>query len=1090
MKMSIAKKQTKALTRLVSIIFVCIILFLNCVPISAFALQEKEVIKVGYMLLDGFEEQQEISQNGKTIIVRSGYGYDYLQMLRNYTGWEYEYVIGNWKELTDKLESGEIDLLSHVARTDEREKTMIFSTEPQGRESHYLYVDGPSNSINPNDYSTINGKNIGVIKGDFRTGLFEEWCKEKGVVCNIKEYPDIHSIHIALHSGELHATSVSDTAISACPDGKWRAVVRFNDTLSYFAVTNNDRGKELIEKINTAQSRILEIDQNYGIKLKQKYADGYVKDEPKLTEEEQNWIKEHGALKVGYCDDRRPLAYTDEEGKLCGLLADYLDNISQAYGMKFETFAYSSGIELLSALQNGEVDIISPVGYNHGMAEAYNLSVTNSITVETMVAVYKGYKGSEPKDIFEKIAILDSSITEKDYAKRFYPNSKWVRANSISDAISLVSDDKAGCYIIRSSTWSWYKNEYPELNNLQVITLPNSNDVNMAIRSEDAFLLPILNSGISLMTNQEVNQSIVANSDARSEMTLLSLMKDHPYTTALIILAMILSFILIFVIYRLRTEKKYLAQLEDANKQAEIARDEAEKASKAKSTFLTSMSHDIRTPMNAIIGMTTLARKHLNDRDYVKNCLGKVTLASDHLLTLINDVLDINKIETGNLSLNPTVFSLAESIMNLANIGRHQLREKSHHFEIRIHNITQEYLFADELRINQIFINLLSNAVKYTPVNGVISIDIKEQIIEGETGKIKLIFEIEDTGIGMTPEFQKHMYELFAMANRNSGKIIGSGVGLSICKQLVELMEGEIECQSEVDKGTKFTVTLELPVADKVVEQLMLPKMKMLLVDDDEIFLDTASDTLRELGLVPDCVNSGEKAVKLVEDKHKKGDDYPLIIIDWLMPEMDGIETTKRIRNVVGEDVSIIIISAYAPEEIRETAIKAGANGFINKPFFRSVAYQSISEVLGIAENKAEEEADVNKMVEGMNILVAEDNDLNWEIARELLNMYGVTSQRAENGRICVQMLKNAEKGEYDAVLMDIQMPEMDGYEATKAIRADKDCDVQNIPIVAMTADAYTEDVLKCIESGMNAHVSKPIDMEKLLSVLSELRTK
>ncbi len=584
--------------------------------------------------------------------------------------------------------------------------------------------------------------------------------KETGLPLYIHTF-HIWEIHTALHSGKIHATSAGSLSVAACPEAKWRALIRFDDKTSYFAVTKNEKGEKLIARINEAHDRILSIDENFGLKLQQKYANKFNKDAPTLSEAEKSWLEKRGVLKVGYCEDRRPLAYTDENGKLMGLLKEYLDAISKQYGLNFEVISYATGDALLAALQNKEVDIIAPVGYNSGMAEIYDLAITNPLTIETMVAVYKGYKGTEPKDIFGKIAILDNSITEKDYAKRFYPDSEWVKANTIEKAIDLVAEDKAGCYIIRSSTWSWYKNEYPRLNDLQVLTLSNSNAVNMAIRNEDISLLPILNDGISLLTEADINQYIVAYSDSRAEMTLFTLMKDHPITTAIGILAFILFIGLVFVLYRFQSEKKYLAKLEKANEEAEIAKDEAEKASMAKSTFLTSMSHDIRTPMNAIVGMTTLARKHINDTDYVKNCLSKVTLASDHLLTLVNDVLDINKIETGKLSLNPTVFSLADAIMNLANIGRHQLSEKNHRFEIRVHNITQEYLFADELRINQILINLLSNAVKYTPAGGEIAVDVKEETIPNEKDKIRLIFEIKDTGIGMSKEFQAKMYELF-----------------------------------------------------------------------------------------------------------------------------------------------------------------------------------------------------------------------------------------------------------------------------------------------------------------------------------------
>ncbi len=1085
-------KVRRIMSRLLALCCICMLLM---APAAGRA-EEPRTVRVGYMLMDYFEEEAQVSINGQERTVRSGYAYEYLQVLRYYTGWQYEYVNGTWDELVKMLERGEIDLLSHVARTDEREQTMLFSTEPQGRETHYLYVDGPNEAIDPADYSTLNGKDIGVIAGDFRTNRFKAWCEEQGVVCNIHEYVDIHALHRALHSGYIQAVSCGSMSVAACPEGKWNAVIRFEDAPVYFAVKRGPEGEAMLEQINSALNQVLSYNENFGQELQQKYI-SLNRAPAALSEEEAQWLADRGELRVGYCDNRRPLAYADESGHLAGLLLDYLNAMTKEYGMQFSVAAYPDGVSLLTALQNGDVDIIAPVGYNHGMAEVYDMAVTAPLTVETMVAVYKGYKGTEPKDIFEKIAILDTSITEKDYAKRYYADSQWIRADSVAEAINLVAEDQAGCYFIRSSTWSWYKNEYLELNNLHVLTLPNANEVNMAIRNEDIKLLPILNKGIALLTDADVSQAMVAYSNALDDMTWLKLIRKNPATAVLGGLATLLLVGLLFVAYRLHTEKKYLRQLEAANEKAEIARyeaersrREAERANQAKSTFLTSMSHDIRTPMNAIVGMTTLAAKHLNSPDYVRNCLSKVTLASDHLLTLINDVLDINKIESGNLSLTPNVFSLADSIMNLANIGRHQLHEKNHQFEIRVHNISQEYLFADELRINQVFINLLSNAVKYTPTGGRITIDVKEQPLPGERGKVRLIYVIEDTGIGMSEAFQTQMYDLFAMANKSARTVSGSGVGLSICKQLVELMEGAIECESQVGKGTKFTVTLDLPIADKAMEQLMLPPMKILVVDDDEVFLATAADTLRELGVSPDCVNGGEQAVQLVKEKHAANKDYPLIIIDWLMPDMDGIETTRQIRAEVGPEVSIIVISAYAPEEIQDAAVAAGANGFIHKPFFRSNAYQSISEVMGLNQEAAEPVEDAHQKVRGMHLLIAEDNDLNWEIIRELLAMYDITAVRAENGQRCVDMLEQSSPGEYDCVLMDIQMPVMNGYDASKCIRCMSRSDLRSLPIIAMTADAYTEDVLRCAESGMNGHIPKPIDMEKLLEALGEVSGK
>ncbi len=1064
--------------RFLILLWLCALLLSLAAP-TVFA-AEPETVKVGYMLHEGYQE-------GGPGEVKSGYGYEYLQMLRNYTGWEYEYVYtASWEEQVSMLQRGEIDLMLHAFRTPERMQTMLFSVEPMGRETNYLYTRGDHPTLVAGDVDSLNGKTVGCMAGDFRHSIFSQWCKDNSVVCTVTSYSDLAAMHKDLSSGKIDAVIGSDFT-SGPYSGDWVTILRLDEQSIYIAVR---LGREdLLAQVNAAQSQILAINPYYPDEVRRKYQDIASTHIPPLTQAQKDVLARRDTLKVGYCAGHRPIAYTDaESGELRGVLSDYLAAMTQVYGIAFQVLPFENDIALLDALKSGNVDIIAPVGYGYGMAENSGVLITNPLTVETMIAVFKGYEGTQKKDIYQRIAVLKHSVTEKDYARRFYPNSVLVEANTVEQALTFVNSGVADCYMLRSSTYSWYKGEYRLLNDLQFTNLPNSSEINMSVRSEDVELLPILNKGISLLDENDVTSALVAYADVQEDVTWLTMMQDNPITTTVGALSILLLVGLVIVLSKLQAEKKYLVQLENAKLEAENAKAEAEQASHAKSTFLTSISHDIRTPMNAIIGMTTLASKHLNSPDYIRNCLGKVTLASDHLLTLINDVLDINKIETGNLSLNPTVFSLADSIMNLANIGRHQLQEKNHHFDIRIHNVKQEYLFADELRINQIFINILSNAVKYTPAGGSITVDVKQAPVPGERGKVRLTYMVKDTGIGMSQEFQDHMYELFAMANRNTGTVTGSGVGLSICKQLVDLMGGSIVCESAPDMGTTFTVTLDIPVADRVVDELVLPPMKLLLVDDDEVFLATASDTLRDLGLSADCVNSGEKAIKVVTVRHAEGKDYPLIIIDWRMPGMDGIETTRAIRKTVGPEVSIIVISAYAPEEIGEAAIAAGANGFINKPFFRSSAFQSISQILGLEVEQNTQNSHSHSNVQGMHLLIAEDNDLNWEIAHELLSMYGITADRAEDGQKCLDILSSSKVYTYNAVLMDIQMPVMNGYDATVAIRAHPRADIRSIPVVAMTADAYTEDVVRCAEVGMNAHVPKPIDMDRLLSVLGELR--
>ncbi len=525
----------------------------------------------------------------------------------------------------------------------------------------------------------------------------------------------------------------------------------------------------------------------------------------------------------------------------------------------------------------------------------------------------------------------------------------------------------------------------------------------------------------------------------------------------------------------------------DQQRRLEAAMLQVEEANNAKTQFLSSMSHDIRTPMNAIIGMTALASKHLEDQEYIKNCLNKMALASNHLLTLINDVLDISKVESGKMSLNPIVFSLADTVTNLVNIVRQQISGKCQKFDVRVHNIKEEFLFGDELRLNQIFINILSNAVKYTPEGGHISLDLREEFIAGVSDRVRVVYVVEDDGVGMSKEFQQCMYDSFSRANpENHGEVQGTGLGLTISKTMIDLMKGTIECESDLGKGTKFTVTLELPIAEKIMGDLILPPMEVLLADDDEIFLESASNTLRQMGISPECVTNGEDAIKRTVERHAQGNDYPVIIIDWQMPGMNGIETIRQIRAKVGEAVSIIVVSAYEWHDIEAIAKEAGADGFISKPFFPSNVYENMTRILGIhTDIHTSRELDTwGPNVAGMHVLVAEDNDINWEIAEEILNLYHVTSVRAENGQKCIDMLREARDGEYDLVLMDIKMPIMDGYETTLEIRKSESEYIRNIPVVAMTADAFSEDIQRCKDVGMNGHIAKPLNIGNLVAVL------
>ena len=515
----------------------------------------------------------------------------------------------------------------------------------------------------------------------------------------------------------------------------------------------------------------------------------------------------------------------------------------------------------------------------------------------------------------------------------------------------------------------------------------------------------------------------------------------------------------------------------------------AENASRAKTEFLSNMSHDIRTPMNAIVGLTAIAGANIESQDRVVECLGKITKSSRHLLGLINEVLDMARIESGRISLAEEDFSLPELVDNLLTLTKPAIDEHHHQLEVRIEHIEHEAVCGDSLRIQQVFVNLMSNAVKYTPDGGNITLTIKEN----PNGFSKLgcyEFSIKDNGIGMTPEFQKIMFEPFSRADdHRTTKVQGTGLGMAIARNIVNLMNGDIQVESAPNKGTKITVTVYLKLQENEKEQEKeLIDLPVLVVDDDKTCCESTVATLQEIGIEGEWVLTGKEAVERCAARHKTGRDYFAVILDWKMPEIDGIATARKIRERVGEDVTIIILTSFDFSEIEEEARAAGVNAFMAKPLFRSRLTATLRQFTSgkkeeNARNYLEDFAKENYA--GKRILLVEDNELNREIATEIIGMTGVTIDSAENGKIAVEKVMEAPEKWYDLIFMDIQMPIMNGYEATAAIRALAGSRGK-VPIIAMTANAFAEDVQLAKNTGMNEHIAKPLDLNKLNDVLKQ----
>lgn len=554
---------------------------------------------------------------------------------------------------------------------------------------------------------------------------------------------------------------------------------------------------------------------------------------------------------------------------------------------------------------------------------------------------------------------------------------------------------------------------------------------------------------------------------------------DRQTATLLMCFVIIGGIVIIFLLYY-RVSKQQLLELENARK-------DAVKANKAKSEFLSSMSHDIRTPMNGIVGMTAIAMANIDNPERVKDCLAKITLSSRHLLGLINDVLDMSKIESGKLTLNMNQLSLRETMDSIVNIVQPQVKERQQHFDIFIQKIITEEVHCDSVRLNQILINLLSNALKFTPEGGRINVYLQQEPSPVGEDYVRCHFRVKDNGVGMTEEFQKKIFDTFTREEKAQvDKIEGTGLGMAITKAIVDTMKGSIEVQSAPGKGTEFHITLDLEKADVKVEDMKLPPWRMLVVDNNEELCQSAALSLKEIGIDAQWVADGKTAVEVAKKCHNEQNSFEIVLLDWKMPGMDGLHTAREMRKHLGENVPILIISAYDWSEIEDEATEAGIQGFISKPLFKSNLFLGLRRyMLDESAKEEKEESKIHNSFFGKRILLAEDNDLNWEIAEDLLSEVGFELDRAENGKMCIEKFEQSAQGYYDVVLMDIRMPIMNGYDAAKGIRALARPDAK-LPIIAMTADAFSDDIQRCLDCGMNEHVAKPIDVNRLTQILKK----
>ena len=922
----------------------CLLLLLSVVlPVKAAAeTAPAKVVRVG-----SFEDTfNYVNEKG----ARKGYGYELLQTLSGYTGWQFEYVTCDWSDCFEKLKNGEIDIIGGISYTEDRTQEMLFSDEPMGVEKYYLYADLSRADISASDFKTLNGKKIGVLMGTEPEVMLAEWEEKYGLKTehvNISNNEDVKQ-KLANHEIDcfvsLEESFWAERGIST--------ITRVGESGIYYAINKNR--PDLKEELDDAMRALDEAVPFYTADLYKRYFSmDYT---PILTGEEKAWLKEHGAIKMGFLtSDSGVSTFDPATGEFTGVITDYIQFAADCLGnqeLEFQLVGYDSKEAELDALKSGEIDMIFHVDQSPNLAEEYHFACTNTTWTSNLMAVTNQQHFNENN--VNRIAVPQNKLSLKKYLAFYYPQWEIVDCDTQEDAAKLVKDGQADCFV----TWISSENKYSKKYSFYSVPLVNPVRSCFAVNSGNRSLLSILNKTIKAMPINMLAGALAMYKSSSRKVTLSDFIKDN-FFMALLVSSIAVAAILLTILKLLRKARKAEAAARKAandtqklNAKLQVAVENAESANHAKSTFLFNMSHDIRTPMNAIIGYADLASRHLDDPAKLKNYMENIQVCGQNLLMLLNNVLDLARIENDKTEMEYSVSDIEKDFRNCVAMFRNQADSKGQTLTVTT-QLQYPYIYADIPHLTEICTNLVSNAVKYTGAGGTIRCNVTQKPGEKE-GWCDTVVTVADNGIGMSQEFQKHIFEPFERERTSTvSKVEGSGIGMGIVKKLVGLMGGTVEVESRIGVGSTFTVTIPCRIAS--------------------------------------------------ED-----------------------ETQAK----------------------RET-------------------------------NPSDQ-----KCLCGTRILLTEDNDLNAEIAVELLQEEGCTVDRAKDGVECVDMLEKAANGTYQLILMDIQMPVMNGYDAARKIRGLDDPQKAGIPIIAMTANAFTEDRQVALDAGMNDHIAKPINMNVLVPTL------
>ncbi len=922
----------------------CLLLLLSVVlPVKAAA----ETAPVKVVRVGSFEDTfNYCNEKG----ARKGYGYELLETLSGYTGWQFEYVTCDWSDCFEKLENGEIDIMGGISYTEDRAEEMLFSDEPMGEEKYYLYADLSRADISASDFKILDGKKIGVVMGTEPEVMLTEWEEKHGIKTqhvNISNNEDVKQ-KLANHEIDcfvsLEESYWAELGIST--------ITRVGKSSIYY-VLNKDR-PDLKEELDNAMHALDEEAPFYTADLCKKYFSLDYK--PILTGEEKAWLKEHGAIRMGFLtSDRGVSTYDPATGEITGTITDYIQFAADCLGnqeLEFQLVGYDDKEAELNALKSGEIDMIFHFDQSPNLAEEYRLARTNTTWTANMMVVTNKQLFIENQ--VNRVAVPQNKISLTRYIAFYYPQWEIVDCDTQEDAIKLVKDGQADCFVTGVSS----EEKYSKNHGFYSVPLPNPANSCFAVKSGNRSLLSILNKTIKAMPANMLTSSLAMHKSSARKVTLSDFIKDN-FFMVLLVSSIAVAAILLTILKLLRkaykaeaAARKAANDTQELNAKLQIAVENAESANRAKSTFLFNMSHDIRTPMNAIIGYADLASRHSDDPAKLKNYMENIQVCGQNLLMLLNNVLDLARIENDKTEMEYSVSDVDKDFRNCIAMFRNQADSKGQTLTVTT-QLQYPYIYADIPHLTEICTNLVSNAVKYTGAGGTIRCNVTQKPGEKE-GWCDTVVTVADNGIGMSQEFQKHIFEPFERERTSTvSKVEGSGIGMGIVKKLVGLMGGTVAVESKIGVGSKFTVTIPCRIAS--------------------------------------------------ED-----------------------ETQAK----------------------RET-------------------------------NPSDQ-----KCLCGTRILLTEDNDLNAEIATELLQEEGCTVDRAKDGVECVDMLEKAANGTYQLILMDIQMPVMNGYDAARKIRGLDDPQKANIPIIAMTANAFTEDRQVALDAGMNDHIAKPINMNVLVPTL------